>query len=194
MNRDILKMLQSLLRNTLSQAKRRKSSGPLLIAVLTIAVFGIGQLLEERSAPLPNRGVELSCRISEVYDGDTVSARCDNGRLKIRLFGIDAPEMGQKPWGDNSRRQLQAMIPAGNIRLQVMDNDRYGRTVARIFDGDQDLGLSLVRQGGAVVYSQYNRSAAYAAAETQAKRERLGVWSKPGAQQEPWEWRKLNPR
>jgi endonuclease YncB( thermonuclease family) len=192
--RDSLKLLQTLLRNVLSQAKRRKSSGPLLIVILTIAVFGISQLLEEPSAPLPGRGIELSCKISAVHDGDTVDASCDTGRLKVRVFGIDAPEIGQKPWGDNARTYLKALVPDGKVRVQVIDTDRYGRSVARLYNGEQDLGLTMVRQGWAVMYSQYNTSSTYETAQAQAKRERLGVWSRPGAQQEPWEWRKLNPR
>jgi endonuclease YncB( thermonuclease family) len=76
----------------------------------------------------------------------------------------------------------------------VTDRDRYGRVVARLYQNNQDLGLKLVRQGGAVVYTRYNKSRYYRIAQGEAKREKLGVWSRPGAQQEPWEWRKLNPR
>jgi endonuclease YncB( thermonuclease family) len=75
-----------------------------------------------------------------------------------------------------------------------MDTDRYGRAVARLYHGDQDLGLNMVRQGWAVVYSQYTTSSTYEAAQAQAKRERRGVWARPGAHQQPWEWRRLNPR
>jgi micrococcal nuclease len=192
--REFAKLLQSLLRGLLSQAKKRNRSGLLLIVVLTIAVFAVGWWLEEPNAPIPERGADLSCRISEVYDGDTVAASCDNGKLKVRLFGIDAPEMKQKPWGDKARAQLRYMVPHTKLRLLVMDMDRYGRVVARLYDGDRDLGLQLVRQGWAVVYAQYNSLKAYRVAQAEAKQEKLGVWSQPGSQQEPWEWRKLNPR
>ena len=165
---------------------------PLLIAVLTIAVFAIPHWLGERESPLPARGTSLSCKIINIHDGDTVTARCPNGRLRIRLYGIDAPELGQKPWGEQSCELLRSLLPAA-VRLEVTDIDRYRRVVARLYNGYQDVGLELVRKGGAVVYSQYNNSRAYEVAQLQAKRDRLGVWSRPGAQQEPWEWRKLNP-
>ena len=194
MRRDLVRLIERLLRSLLSQAKRRRGSAPLLVAVLTIAVFASNWFLEEPNAPLPSRGTDLICKIAYVYDGDTVDARCDNGKLKVRLFGIDAPEMGQKPWGDRARAQLSSMLPNDIVRLLVMDTDRYGRVVARLYNGDQDLGLKMVRQGWAVVYVQYNTSNAYRAAQDQAKRAKLGVWSKSGAQQEPWEWRRLNPR
>lgn len=195
MKRELLKLLQQFLRGELRRAKRRKSSSVLWIAVLTVTVFGIGQWLHEPKAPLPDKGTELTCEIRKVYDGDTIAASCEEGRLTVRVFGIDAPEIGQKPWGDESRAMLRQLLPNATIRLKVKDTDRYGRVVAQIYDLNQDdLGLKLVRQGGAVVYVQYNNARAYQIAQRQAKQNRRGVWSQAGAQQTPWEWRKLNPR
>lgn len=194
--RQFLQLLQRQLRGELRRSRRRKSSAPLWIAVLTVSVFGVGQLVHEPKAPLPPRGAELLCTVREVYDGDTVAAGCEQGRLKVRLFGIDAPEIGQAPWGDQSRRMLRQLLPptSTNLRFKVTDIDRYGRVVAQLYHQDQDLGLNLVHQGGAVVYTRYNDSSRYRSAQTQAKRARRGVWSEPGAQQTPWEWRKYNPR
>jgi endonuclease YncB( thermonuclease family) len=89
---------------------------------------------------------------------------------------------------------LRQLLPNDVIRLKVKDKDRYGRVVAQLYYHNQDLGLELVRQGGAVVYAQYNNDMSYQTAQVQAKQKRLGVWSQAGAQQAPWEWRKLNPR
>lgn len=194
MNREFGKLLQRLLREQLNRARRRKSTGPLLLAVLVIAVFAVDHWLTEPNAPTPPKGASLSCTVSDVYDGDTVTARCPNGRLKVRLYGVDAPETGQQPWGQQSRELLRGLLPAGPVRLEVMDVDRYDRVVARLFNGNQDIGLEMVRKGGAAVYAQYNEYRAYAVAQQQAQRDRVGVWSQPGAQQTPWEWRKLNPR
>jgi endonuclease YncB( thermonuclease family) len=191
--RELLKLLRRLLQGELRKTRRRKRSAPVLLAVLTIAIFGINRLLEEPTAPLPPKGAELACKISNVYDGDTVAASCEKGKLTIRIFGIDAPELGQKPWGKRSRDLLRNLMPR-SVRLEVTDKDRYGRVVARLYQGNQDVGLELVRQGGAVVYTHYNKLRTYRLAQGEAKREKLGVWSRPGAHQEPWEWRKLNPR
>jgi endonuclease YncB( thermonuclease family) len=165
-----------------------------LVSVLVIGTFGVMRLFKEADAPLPPPGAELSCTVAGIHDGDTLTARCDKGRIIVRVFGIDAPEMGQKPWGAYSRDLLRSMMPAGKVGLQVTDIDRYGRVVARVMDGGRDLGLSLVRQGGAVVYERYNKSKDYKRAQADAKRERVGVWSEPGAHQTPWQWRRLNPR
>jgi endonuclease YncB( thermonuclease family) len=192
--RDILKWVQSFLRKELRNTRRRKRSSPIIIAVLVIAVFAVSRLLEEPKAPLPAKGSELVCDVSKVSDGDTVRVSCENGTLSIRVYGIDAPEMGQKPWGDESRQGLQALLPSSSVRLAVQDIDRYNRVVAQLYVSDQDVGLEMVRQGYAAVYEQYNRFPIYQQAQAEAKRGQLGIWATPGAQQTPWEWRKLNPR
>jgi len=192
--RELLKTAQQALRAGLNRARRRKSSSPLLIVGLAAALYIVGQYWYEPDAPLPSRGAELICKISHVYDGDTVAVRCDQGKLKVRVYGIDAPEMGQQPWGEISRDMLRGLAPADRVRVRVVDTDSYGRTVAQLLYEDQDLGLTLVRQGGAVVYERYNSFQSYRTAQAEARQEQLGIWAKPGAQQKPWEWRKLNPR
>ncbi|MGF1527863.1 MAG: thermonuclease family protein [Candidatus Competibacterales bacterium] len=130
---------------------------------------------------------------SAVYDGDTLTATCPQGRVKVRVWGIDAPEMGQKPWGNQARDLLRDLVPA-RIRLEVKDRDRYGRTVARVLDGDRDLGLELVRRGAVVVYERYNDSTAYRRAQSEARRREWGVWAREGSQQNPAAWRRVNAR
>ena len=77
---------------------------------------------------------------------------------------------------------------------RVQDRDRYGRTVAQVFVGERDVGLEMVRQGRAVMYEQYNDSPAYRQAQAEARQARRGIWEKPGGQQDPATWRRLNPR
>jgi endonuclease YncB( thermonuclease family) len=191
---DVNKLLQRLFRGQLSRNRRRRGMAPIVLSIVIIGVLAFLKSLEEPDSPLPPRGAELSCSVSKVYDGDTVTASCEQGKLKVRVYGIDAPEMGQKPWGERSRDLMRGMIPSDEVMLQIMDIDRYGRVVARILHGNQDLGLRLVREGGAVVYERYNEFEVYRAAQLQARQERVGIWSESGPHQEPWEWRKLNPR
>jgi micrococcal nuclease len=194
---ELLKLLQSLLRGELNRTRRRKSSSPWMIGGLVITIVAISYFLYEPKAPATAtaKGAELTCTVKAVYDGDTLTASCPSGEVKVRMFGIDAPEMKQEPWGDRSREALRGLLPQrDSIRLVVRDQDRYGRTVAQVFAGDRDAGLDLVRQGRAVVYQQYNDSPAYRQAQTEAKQARRGIWERPGGQQDPAAWRRLNPR
>jgi len=194
---DLLKLLQSLLRGELSRTRRRKNRSPWVIGGLTVAIFAISYVLHEPRLP-PSavaRGMELTCTVRSVFDGDTLAASCPDGEVRVRVFGIDAPEMGQEPWGDRSKEALRGLLPRrDSVRLRVMDQDRYHRTVAQVFAGERDVGLEMVRQGRARVYEQYNDSPVYQQAEAEARRARRGIWEKPGGQQDPATWRRLNPR
>jgi endonuclease YncB( thermonuclease family) len=194
---ELLKLARSLLRSELTRARRRRGRSPWVIGGLAIAIAVVSYFLHEPRAPqsaLP-KGAELTCTVKTIYDGDTLTARCPPGEVKVRMFGIDSPEMGQKPWGDASKQALQQLLAGREpVRLRVQDHDRYGRTVAQVFAGDRDVGLEMVRQGQAIMYEQYNDSPVYRQAQGEAKKARRGIWEQPGSQQDPAAWRRLNPR
>ena len=128
-----------------------------------------------------------------IGDGDTLRVDDRGKRLTIRLACIDAPEMAQGPYGQQSRALLTSLAPVGSeVTLKVVDPDRYGRTVAEISRGGQNVNLRMVRRGQAFAYRQYLRNCnptAYLGAERGAETDHLGVWSIPGGIQRPWEFR-----
>ena len=131
--------------------------------------------------------------IVSIGDGDTLRV-VDSGRqVTIRLACIDAPEMAQGPYGQQSRALLTSLAPVGSdVTLKVVDTDRYGRTVAEISRGGQNVNLRMVRRGQAFAYRQYLSNCdptAYLGAERGAEVDRLGVWSVPVGIQRPWEFR-----
>jgi len=131
--------------------------------------------------------------VISIGDGDTLRVS-DGGRtVTIRLACIDAPETAQSPYGMAARRELASLAPVGaEVRMRVVDTDRYGRTVAEILKGRQNVSLQMVRRGQAFAYRQYLRNCdatAYLGAERGAEVDRLGVWSTPGGIQRPWDFR-----
>jgi endonuclease YncB( thermonuclease family) len=131
--------------------------------------------------------------VLSVGDGDTLRVDDRGKRLTIRLACIDAPELTQGPYGQQSRALLASLAPVGaDVTLKVVDTDRYGRTVAEISRGEQNVNLRMVRRGQAFAYRQYLSNcnpAAYLGAERGAETDRLGVWSVPGGIQRPWTFR-----
>jgi endonuclease YncB( thermonuclease family) len=90
-----------------------------------------------------------------IADGDTVTVLRDgHEQVKIRLYGIDAPESGQ-PFGKASKQNLLSMVHGQSVEVEVMDMDRYGRTVARIFVDGEDVNAAQLRSGHAWLYRQY---------------------------------------
>ena len=197
MKQELLKALRSQLRGELSRTRRRKNRSPWIIGGLVIAISAVSYILHEPKAPpsATPKGAELTCTVKSVYDGDTLTARCPSGEVKVRMFGIDSPEMAQKPWGNEAKQTLRGLLPLSDpVQLQVRDQDRYGRTVAQVWVDGRDVGLEMVKQGQAVMYEQYNDSPAYRQAQAEAKKARLGIWKESGSQQDPAAWRRLNPR
>jgi micrococcal nuclease len=130
-------------------------------------------------------------------DGDTLRLNQNGKRLTVRLGCIDAPEGSQRPWGPLAATRLKTLLPPGQVvRVRQIDRDRYGRTVAELFSGNQSVNLQLVREGFAVVYPQYLSGCAatkdqYLSAEAAAKRQGLGVWNPQNRMTVmPWDYRK----
>jgi len=166
-----------------------------LVVITVMALYVAGdvgwKMHTERTAP-PGR--QLDCRVGAVGDGDTVQARCGWHRYAIRVWGIDAPELSQAPWGEQAHERLRELAADRLLQARVRDRDRYGRLVAQLYDGEQDLGLSLVAEGYATVYERYNRQGNYLAAREAARAQHLGIWAQSGLQQRPWVWRRQHPR
>jgi micrococcal nuclease len=58
-------------------------------------------------------------RIVDVNDGDTVVISMEGKTYRTRLIGIDAPEMGQEPWGKKSKKHLHELLKASGGRVRV---------------------------------------------------------------------------
>ena len=101
-------------------------------------------------------------QLKSIYDGDTLRVTRENEELKIRLCGIDAPEIKQ-PLGIEARDYLRSLVKwgDGNILLLPIEQDRYGRTVAEVYVRDSkntavNLNMQLLRDGYAWHYERYS--------------------------------------
>lgn len=106
-----------------------------------------------------------------VIDGDTICF--DSGRTRVRLFGIDAPEMSQFG-GKAARGHLIRMIGGRRVLVRPVNIDRYGRVVARIRCEGDDVCEAMVRDGYAVAMPDYCGD--YTGVEEAARRDRRGLW------------------
>lgn len=137
-----------------------------------------------------------------IYDGDTLRLIREDRELKIRLCGIDAPELKQK-LGVEARDYLRSLIDNSNgtVHLIRVGIDRYGRTVADLFvplesNPEQEIHLNsaMVEAGYAWHYERYSDNCidrdGLAIAKNLAKDNKVGVHS--GGHQKPWDWRRAN--
>ena len=142
--------------------------------------------------------------IPRVVDGDTVHIN----EFKIRLEGIDAPEIRQQckkkklkissiigytfyknyNCGEISKENLEAKVDGSKIKCISSGKDRYERYLAKCFKNRTNLNRWMVRNGYAVAYRQYSNE--YVSDEDFAKKNKLGLWQ--GKFLKPEKWRKLN--
>lgn len=120
---------------------------------------------------------------ARALDGDTIWL---DGR-RVRLWGIDAPEMTDWPLGNLARAWLDELLRHRELSCTVVSTDRYKRPIAWCaYDGSQQgPALGMLLAGHAVVYRRYTleaagplaeRAARYDRAEDRAREAALGLW------------------
>jgi endonuclease YncB( thermonuclease family) len=142
--------------------------------------------------------------VVDISDGDTVRIRAD-GIHKIRLKGIDAPEMSQ-PFGPESRQHLVELTFMKRVAAECPERDHYGRLICTLYATDPecndpwcaleyDVNLAQLEASQAWWYRKFaheqteEQRRRYESAERLAQARRVGLWSEPGAMP-PWEWRR----
>lgn len=137
----------------------------------------------------PAQNEIITARIVGVHDGDSITAlAAGNQQLKVRLDGIDAPELKQ-PYSQQSKAALSGLVFGKTVTLHINGRDRYKRTLAVVMAGGVNVNRELVRLGLAWRYEAYSKDAALLAAQIEAKAAKRGLWSDP-APVAPWEWRR----
>ena len=122
--------------------------------------------------------------VTRVIDGDTIDVA---GLGRVRLLGIDAPEIGgpferPAPFALEARDELQMLVLNRFARFDcdlVPEDDKYGRRLAYVeLETGEFVNARLVRDGLARVSAKrrLQRWDELRAAETEAQRRRRGMW------------------
>lgn len=134
---------------------------------------------------------DFSGKVVKVIDGDTVDVLTTKAKtVRVRLFGIDAPERGQA-YVNKSRQFLANLIAGKNVFVKENTKDFYSRTLGVIFYDNENINAKMVENGYAWAYRFKNKATdeSMIVLESQARLNRLGLWrdSNPIA---PWDFRK----
>ncbi len=114
-----------------------------------------------------------------VYSGDSIVVKLeDKTQLRIRLDGIDCPEMKQE-YGDSAKFATVGLCFNKQIRVEKTGVDSYGRTLAFVYVDDICVNKELLRLGLAWHYAEYNSDAELANLEREARKNKVGLWRQP---------------
>ena len=130
--------------------------------------------------------------VSRVYDGDTVELKNADGKLKLRLTDIDAPERNQA-YGQIARRALIKLCKGSDIsiNLELAGMDKYNRHLGKLQCNHTDVSVYMAEQGYAWHNEKYSNNVAVKNAAAKARRDRVGLWSSDNPLP-PWVWRRLH--
>ena len=137
---------------------------------------------------------EYEAIVLKVIDGDTIYIKSDNGRKKVRLRHIDAPEIKQS-YGEQAKNFLDNELDGKRIIVNSDYKDKYGRDIGDIFVYNKNqaiyINAKLIKSGNAWVYKSYRKNSYLMNLENFAKNNKLGLW-KGNSPIKPWEFRKKN--
>lgn len=141
-------------------------------------------------------------RVLKVHDGDTITLRTERGKHKVRLIGIDTPEMGQKPWGSRARQHLIRIMKqtkwAVTIETDVVKQDKYGRPLVYLWTRKKELINELMLRDGQGVLFTIQPNGKYSdrleKAQNHARANHLGIWGVDGLTEQPLAYKQAHPR
>ena len=132
-----------------------------------------------------------SGKVISIADGDTITVLRDKEQVRIGLYGIDTPELGQA-FGTKAKQLTSGMVFGEVVEVEPVDTDRYGRTVALVSVFKRLVNEELVNAGYAWVYTRYCTQPLcerWKVLESEAREAKRGLWSSPHAIP-PWEFRR----
>ena len=135
----------------------------------------------------------FSYRVISVSDGDTITIMMNGEKQKIRLYGVDTPEMDQS-FGTEAKQFLSDQILNRDVEIEVKDTDRYKRLVAIVYLNDKSMNELLLKEGWAWWYEAYaKKECKYKELQEEAQRRKRGMWRNKG-NIPPWEFRRMKKK
>lgn len=172
--------------------RRRPGLTIFLIILAAVVMYLRPDLFESLlTRPVTRTPEIITGQVIRVSDGDTIVVSHNGTESKIRLYGLDAPEMMQAR-GRESKKYLARLVSGKTVKVEIKDVDRYKRLVARVFVETIEVDRQMVAAGQAWVYESYCKAAIcrnLRQLQTEAKKKRLGLW-RDKSPTPPWIWRK----
>lgn len=131
---------------------------------------------------------DFTGKVVGVADGDTITVLRYQEPVKVRLAEIDAPEKAQA-FGNRSKQALSTLVYGKTVLVVEQGQDRYKRTIGRVYQSALDVNAEQIKQGMAWVYQKYAKDATLFQLESDAKAQKHGLWADADPIP-PWEWRR----
>jgi len=120
-------------------------------------------------------------RVVRVSDGDSLIVEIDGRETKVRLIGINAPELDEC-YGSEARARLGSLVLDRSVTLVADEDaeDQYGRMLSYVYVDGSLVNEELVA-GGFVMARSYQPNTTFesdlAAAQDRARQAGAGMWA-----------------
>lgn len=141
--------------------------------------------------------------VVKIFDGDTIRVKGLDLIFKIRLVGIDCPEIGyngrkNQPFSQKAKQYLIHLLEHQKVAIKTYGTDVYNRQLAEVFTDTKNINLEMIKAGMAEVYTgklpEKLDSQGYLKEEETARNMGRGMWTQGHFYKSPRQWRKENPR
>lgn len=142
-------------------------------------------------------------QVLKVFDGDTIKVKRGELTFKIRLVGIDSPEIGYKgqksqSFAHKAKQYLESLVKNRKVAIKSYGTGVYNRQLAEVFVNNKNINIEMIKEGLAEVYKGKRpkklASPLYLKEEASARRDRKGMWIQGDQYQSPRQWREAHPR
>ncbi len=132
-------------------------------------------------------GLFTLVKVESVHDGDTFSIKLENKDEKVRILGIDTPELSEKNkfhcLGSEVAKHMKEKIEGKEVKLirdtKGKNRDGFGRLLRTVEMDGNDIGAELLKIGYAQLYQPgvFTKKPDYVKLQATAKKNKIGVWS-----------------
>ncbi|WHE37792.1 thermonuclease family protein [Microbacterium sp. BDGP8] len=163
-----------------------------LIAAPVLAIALAGCTPAHIGTPVPSDApvvLGITAEVTAVVDGDTIDVRTASGTERVRIIGIDTPEIGRDGAADEcyaqeARNYVNAALYGHTVTIYpdpTQDNvDRYGRLLRHVLVEGRSIAVDALVAGMGYEYTHdapYGGQEAHKAAQDDAAAAGAGLWS-----------------
>ncbi len=126
--------------------------------------------------------------VEEIISGDTFIVETKHGDVKVKLYGVEAPEKNQE-YGRESRKLLGDLIDDEDVKIIPVHATKSGTLIGKVYlDGDY-INAAMIKAGAAWYDDDHADDSKLEKAEKWARKHEVGIWSHRDPTP-PWKYKK----
>ena len=126
----------------------------ILSAILIVSVL-IACAASTTVSDVVDRGPMKEAQVVQVIDGDTLDVLIAGTKHRVRLFGVDTPERGERCYEEATERTRELSGEMVQIEYGPRSEDRYGRLLFYLYTRTgESIDATLIREGLATAWTR----------------------------------------